>query len=160
MSRRLWEVQSHGRDHCGDGLKLIGRDAKKNPVFSAFDWTPEAAGRVLQVPHGFMRDRTQTRVEELATKQGAAIIDLQLVEDGVEAGRVMMEEMVKEQDAANGDAGNGSNGKKGDAQAASATAAEGKCPFSSAVEKSEGNVGLYLNEVGLMSELEARRKKN
>jgi len=148
------------------GLKLIGRDAKKNPLFSAFDWTPDAAQRVLQVPHGFMRDRTQTRVEDLATERGVGIIDSQLVVDGIEAGKVMMEEMVKAQDAAaagalatNGKSnGNGTNGKT----AASAQTAEdaSKCPFSGAVEKSEGNVDLYLNEVGLMTELSSRKKKN
>jgi nucleotide-binding universal stress UspA family protein len=150
------------------GLKLIGRDAKKNPVFSAFDWTPEAAERVLQVPHGFMRDRTQTRVEELATKRGAGIIDSQLVDDGIEVGKVMMEEMVKAQDAeaasAAAPATNGSNGTKGKSTqgngAAEATAADSKCPFSGAVEKSEGNVDLYLNEVGLMTELSSRKKKD
>ena len=144
-----------------DGLKLIGRDAKKNPVFSAFDWTPEAAQRVLQVPHGFMRDRTQKRVEELATERGAGIIDLQLVEDGIQAGTVMMEELIKTQDAAAAQTnGNGANGNGATKQASTAEATEGKCPFSSAVEKGEGNVDLYLNEVGLMPELEARKKKN
>ena len=132
-------------------------------MLSTFDWTPEAADRVLEVPHGFMRDRTQTRVEDLATKRGAGIIDAQLVEDGIEAGKVMMEEMVKAQDAAAAAAASeakGSNGSPADGQASSANATEGKCPFSGAVENSEGNVGLYLNEVGLMPELAARKKKS
>ena len=134
-----------------ENLKLIGRDAKKNPMFSAFDWTADAAERMLQVPHGFMRDRTQTRVEELATEREVTSIDLQLVEDGVEAGRVMMEEMVKAQDA---EAAANEISRATDGKAAS------KCPFAGAMEKSDGNVEMYLNEVGLMSELEARKKKN
>ncbi len=138
-------------------LKLIGRDAKKNPMLSTFEWTPEASQRVLQVPHGFMRDRTQTRVEELATERKVRNIDLQLVEDGIEAGKVMMEEMVKTQDeAAASTNGNATHGKT----VSSAVATEAKCPFAGAVEKSEGNVDLYLNEVGLMTELAARKKKN
>ena len=136
-----------------DNLKLIGRDAKNNPLFSGFDWTPEAAKRVLQIPHGFMRDRTQTRAEELATARNAGTIDLQLVEDGIDAGKVMMEEMIKAQDTA-------ASSAKATASTAKATEADTKCPFGSAVEKSDGNVGLYLNEVGLMSEIEARKKKD
>jgi nucleotide-binding universal stress UspA family protein len=152
-----------------DGLKLIARDAKKNPIFSAFDYTPEAAQRVLQVPHGFMRDRTQTRVEELATERGVGIIDLQLVEDGIETGKVMMEELIKAQDAAvaatektsnGGNGGNGNGAATQEAANGNGKTAEAKCPFSSAVENGDGNVGLYLNEVGLMTELEARKKKN
>ncbi|NIM02064.1 MAG: universal stress protein [Acidobacteria bacterium] len=141
-----------------ESLKLIGRDDKKNPLFSAFDWTPDAAQRVLQVPHGFMRDRTQNRVEELATERGVGIIDLPLVEDGIEAGKVMMEEMIKAQDAAAAEAnGNGVQAKTANGNGEKAAS---KCPFSSAVEHSNGNVDLYLNEVGLMTELEARKKKN
>ena len=52
--------------------KLIARDDKKNPLISTFDWTPEAAQRILRVPAGFMRNKTQERVEGLAREQAAA----------------------------------------------------------------------------------------
>ena len=149
-----------------DGLKLIGRDAKKNPLFSAFAYTNEGAERLLQVPHGFMRDRTQKRVEELAAERGVGNIDLKLVEDGIEVGHVMMEEMIKEQDAVAA-----AEAAKKAAQVVAkaavkpsngngAEAAGSKCPFSGAVEKSEGNTELYLNEVGLMQQFESRKKPN
>ena len=34
----------------GDEKKLIARDAKNNPLLSAFAWTPEAVERILRVP--------------------------------------------------------------------------------------------------------------
>jgi nucleotide-binding universal stress UspA family protein len=139
-------------------LKLIGRDAKKNPVFSAFEWTTEAAARLLQVPHGFMRDRTQTRIEELAVEREVSSIDLQLVEDGIDVGKVAMEELVKSSDASAATVAVPdtveAKASNGNGEAAS------KCPFTGAIEQGNGNVDLYLNEVGLMSEMEARKKKN
>ena len=60
-------------------LKILARDAKNNPFVSRYDWTSEAIERILRVPSGFMRDRTQRRVEELAAEQGVAGIDLALV---------------------------------------------------------------------------------
>jgi nucleotide-binding universal stress UspA family protein len=74
--------------------KLIARDDRKNPLISTFDWTNEAAQRILRVPAGFMRSKTQERIEELARERGAASIDLALVEDGIEIGKRMMAEMI------------------------------------------------------------------
>jgi nucleotide-binding universal stress UspA family protein len=74
--------------------KLVARDDKKNPLISTFDWTSEAAQRILRVPAGFMRNQTQERVEELARERNAAAIDLALVEDGIEIGKKMMAEMI------------------------------------------------------------------
>jgi nucleotide-binding universal stress UspA family protein len=74
--------------------RLIARDDKKNPLISTFDWTSEAALRILRVPAGFMRNQTQERVEELARERAAALIDLALVEDGIEIGKRMMAEMI------------------------------------------------------------------
>ena len=51
-------------------------DAKKNPLVSAFDWTPDGIERILRVPPGFMRNRTQERIEVLAGEQGRITIDL------------------------------------------------------------------------------------
>jgi nucleotide-binding universal stress UspA family protein len=74
--------------------RLIARDDKKNPLISVFDWTPDATQRVLRVPAGFMRNKTQERIEELARERAAAVIDLGLVEEGIEIGKKMMAEMI------------------------------------------------------------------
>ena len=78
---------------AGDA-KLIARDDKKNPLISTFDWTDDAAQRIFRVPAGFMRNKTQERVEELARERAATTIDLALVEDGIEFGKKMMAEMI------------------------------------------------------------------
>lgn len=74
--------------------RLIARDDRKNPLISTFDWTSEAVQRVFRVPAGFMRTKTQERIEELAHERAAASIDLALVEDGIEFGKRMMAEMI------------------------------------------------------------------
>lgn len=63
-------------------------------LVSIYRWTSEATARILRVPSGFMRNKTQSRVEELAAERDAETIDLELVEAGIESGRKMMEEMV------------------------------------------------------------------
>jgi hypothetical protein len=47
-----------------------------------------------------MRNRTQDRVEALATERSATVIDLTLVEDGIEIGKQLMAEMLAQQGAA------------------------------------------------------------
>jgi nucleotide-binding universal stress UspA family protein len=74
--------------------KLITRDDKNNPLVSTFEWTNDAALRVLRVPAGFMRNKTQERIEELARERAATTIDLPLVEEGIEIGKKMMAEMI------------------------------------------------------------------
>jgi rubrerythrin len=74
--------------------RLVARDDKKNPLISTYDWTADAAQRVLRVPAGFMRNKTQERIEELARERAASTIDLALVEDGIEIGKKMMAEMI------------------------------------------------------------------
>lgn len=76
------------------GLKILARDAKKNPLLSRLDWTENAIERVLRVPAGFMRDRTQGRIEEVAAERGVEKVDLALVEEGIKIGLKMMEEMI------------------------------------------------------------------
>ena len=68
--------------------------SRKNPLISTFDWTSDAAQRILRVPAGFMRNKTQERIEELARERAATAIDLALVEDGIEIGKKMMAEMI------------------------------------------------------------------
>ena len=74
--------------------KLVARDDKKNPLISTFEWTADAAQRILRVPAGFMRNKTQERIEELARERAATAIDLALVEEGIEIGKKMMAEMI------------------------------------------------------------------
>jgi nucleotide-binding universal stress UspA family protein len=74
--------------------RLIARDDKKNPLISTFEWTADAAQRIMRVPAGFMRNKTQERIEELARERSARTIDLALVEDGIEIGKKMMAEMI------------------------------------------------------------------
>jgi hypothetical protein len=74
--------------------RLVARDDKKNPLISTFEWTADAAQRVLRVPAGFMRNKTQERIEELARERAVSTIDLALVEDGIEIGKKMMAEMI------------------------------------------------------------------
>jgi hypothetical protein len=82
--------------------RLIARDANKNPLISTFEWTSDAAARILRVPAGFMRNKTQERIEEVARERGAASIDLALVEEGIEIGKKMMAEMISTYDKGTG----------------------------------------------------------
>jgi hypothetical protein len=79
---------------AGSGSRLVARDDKKNPLISTFEWTADAAQRILRVPAGFMRNQTQERIEELARERAASAIDLALVEEGIELGKKMMAEMI------------------------------------------------------------------
>ncbi|MBM4411815.1 MAG: universal stress protein, partial [Chloroflexi bacterium] len=78
---------------AGDA-RLIARDDRKNPLISTFGWTDDAVQRLFRVPAGFMRAKTQERVEEVARERAATLIDLTLVEDGIEFGKKMMAEMI------------------------------------------------------------------
>lgn len=74
--------------------RLIARDERNNPLMSTFEWTGDAAERLLRVPAGFMRNTTQERIEELARQRALTTIDLSVVEEGIEIGKRMMEEMI------------------------------------------------------------------
>ena len=74
--------------------RLVARDDKKNPLISTFEWKTDAAQRILRVPAGFMRNKTQERIEELARERAASTIDLALVEEGIDIGKKMMAEMI------------------------------------------------------------------
>jgi len=74
--------------------RLVARDEKKNPLISTFEWTADAAQRILRVPAGFMRNKTQERIEELARERAVSTIDLALVEEGIDLGKKMMAEMI------------------------------------------------------------------
>jgi nucleotide-binding universal stress UspA family protein len=123
----------------GGSAKLIARDDKKNPLISTFDWTGEAAQRILRVPAGFMRNQTQERVEELARERAAVAIDLALVEDGIEIGKKMMAEMIANYQAP---------GKSPGATAAPVPTSPSATTSS---EPAATNGSGYLNEVSALS---------
>jgi len=81
--------------------KLIARDAKNVPLVSTFAWTADAAQRALRIPSGFMRNRTQDRIEAIALERSLTTIDLALVEEGIEFGKQAMAEMLAKQDGLN-----------------------------------------------------------
>ncbi len=78
-----------------DGKRLIARDEKNVPLLSSFDWTEDAARRILRVPAGFMRNRTQERIETLASERALATIELALVEEGIDFGRKAMADAIQ-----------------------------------------------------------------
>jgi len=123
-----------------DDKKLVARDEKKNPLFSAFAWTGEAVERLFQVPSGFMRDRTQTRIEQLAGENGRACVDLDTVLAGIDLGRQAMEELLASYEK---------QAKPG--AAAQRTAAP-------TVSRDAATSDLYLNEVGVMSQMASKRR--
>ena len=118
--------------------KLIARDDKKNPLISTFDWTNDAAQRIFRVPAGFMRSKTQERIEELARERRVAAIDLPLVEAGIEIGKQMMAEMIATYSSASSPGG----ASPGVATATSSGSAMG----APAVAPADNGRG-YLNEV-------------
>ncbi len=142
--------------------RLIARDAKHVPLLSAFTWHGEAVERILRVPAGFMRNRTQDRIEALAAERGRDAINLALVEEGIAIGRQMMEEMLKNQAAAKGvstdvvsagaphASGNGAPGHEAAPPADASHAAP-------APEAPSADRKPPINEVGSPSALQARR---
>ena len=130
-------------------------------MLSRREWTERAIERVLRVPAGFMRDRTQARVEELAEERGAEKVDLALVEAGIEVGLQQMKEMVggaspemKAHDAAaKGDSEAQECPVDHEAEAASASAGNGKGNASAEGWKPA------LNEVSVITEMERRRRE-
>ena len=121
---------------AGSEARLITRDERKNPLISTFDWTNEAAQRILRVPAGFMRNQTQERIEELARERAAASIDLALVEEGIELGKRMMAEMIATYSS--------SGASPGVATAARDSAAPSTATPGAPVDPSRSD---YLNEV-------------
>lgn len=148
-----------------DERKLIARDDDRVPLLSNHEWTAEAVKRILRVPAGFMRDRTQERVELVAREKHVSWIGIKTVEEGIELGRELMEQMIAAYEIGKKDESPARDVAEAEAQAATAA---GRCPFSALAEAgaSEAQVeaakdakaGNYLNEVGLMSALDEKRK--
>jgi hypothetical protein len=130
--------------------KLLARDDKKNPLISTFDWTDEATQRIFRVPAGFMRSKTQERIEELARErlaacraeasgEGAVTIDLALVEEGIEIGKRMMAEMIA------------TYSSPGATTGAATTTASSPSAAASSAPAPDAPSGGYLNEVRSVS---------
>jgi nucleotide-binding universal stress UspA family protein len=145
---------------------VIAVDDNGTEIKSVFSWTDEALSRLLNVPAGFMRGKTQERIESLALDKQVDCINLSLVEQGLELGRSAMASLLEEQGIAT----------KEEIDKLKETASEtGKCPFSSMFSSTEasgqqkngkpisnvygGAVGKVLNEVGVMSTTHRRREE-
>jgi hypothetical protein len=126
------------QDDGDDGLKLIARDEKNVPLTSRLDWAEDAVQRILRVPSGFMRDRTQQRIEQVARERSAATVTLELVEEGIAVGRKMMEEAI-------------AGYQKAPEQARAAY---------NAIDVTRPGTPASLNEVGVMSEMARLRAKS
>ena len=148
-----------------DERKLIARDDDRVPLLSSLEWTAEAIERILRVPAGFMRDRTQERVELVAREKHVSRIGIKTVEEGIELGRKLMEQMIAAYEIGKDEGTPATDVAEAETKAAQGA---GRCPFSALAEAgaSEAQVeaakdakaGTYLNEVGLMSALDEKRK--
>jgi hypothetical protein len=119
--------------------RLVARDERKNPLISTFEWTGEAAQRILRVPAGFMRNKTQERIEVLARERHASAIDLALVEEGIEIGKRMMTEMIASYSAPGAGPGAGTAAAAAVTTTTTGTVAPATAPA--------GSGSGYLNEV-------------
>ncbi len=153
-------------------LKILARDRKNKPLLSRLDWSEKAIERVLRVPGGFMRDRTQKRVEELAAGRGSRQVSFELVEEGIAFGLEQMKQMVGAYGGASPEMKAQDSDAKPDAAEPDAAAAKPHaaqpaaaevCPVAKAEKAAEAdNRGFTdgkpaLNEIGVMTELERRR---
>ncbi len=143
-------------------LQLVARDGKGVALVSSREWTTPAIERIVRVPAGFMRDRTQERVEGLAAARGVGTVDLPLVEEGIELGKQAMEEMLAQQAATAATAASPAIAAA-PAAAVGSDAAEGaSCPFARFAANGQHELiraALPLDEVSVMSELERRRRE-
>jgi hypothetical protein len=135
------------------GKRLITRDANRVPLFSELGWSEDAIERILRVPAGFMRDRTQARIEELAQRHGSQQVDLAGVEAGIELGLQTMAEMVAQEGEAS------EFGSKTDETRREQTALAGRCPAiaQAGEDLPRDSQEQPLNEVSQLAELTAMR---
>lgn len=174
------EVEEDDPAEVMEDLKILARDAQGTPLVSRYDWTDDAIQRVLRVPGGYMRDKTQGRIEELAAEREVTGIDLELVEEGIEHGRQMMAEMMGQYQAqppegsaraaengASHDNGatsqaklhDGSNGAVDTCPVDHAAGAEAKAEEATPEPAPAPVSGMALNEVSVMSEVERKRRE-
>ena len=72
----------HSYDAASDA-SLIGTDEKGGELRSVFAWSDQAVARFFKVPAGFMRERTQKRIETFALTEQRETVDLELVNRGI-----------------------------------------------------------------------------
>ena len=98
-------AQSHFKEKNGNGLRPEGDLGKfEAKHFSKgetidpddFTWSPEAMGRIEQVPKGFMRDNTSSRVLDYAHSVGTREISLEICLKGIEESVKIMTQMVED----------------------------------------------------------------
>jgi nucleotide-binding universal stress UspA family protein len=130
---------------AADEARLIARDDKKNPLISTFEWTNDAAQRILRVPAGFMRNKTQERVEQLARERAATSIDLEIVEEAIEIGKKIMAEVIASYPTAG--KGTPAAAPKPAAPSAAAPGPLTESPSAARTVVPAGNGSGYLNEV-------------
>jgi nucleotide-binding universal stress UspA family protein len=128
-------------DAAAGEARLVARDDKKNPLISTFEWTNDAAQRILRVPAGFMRNKTQERIEQFARERAVSSIDLALVEEGIEVGKRIMAETI-------------ANYTSSGASPAAATASEPSDAASKVTQSDNDNGRGYLNEVSPLTQRE------
>jgi nucleotide-binding universal stress UspA family protein len=159
------DVEEAAADAASDDddpeLKILARDAQGTPLVSRLAWSDDAIARVLRVPGGYMRDKTQARVEELAAEQGAGAVDLALVEEGIEHGKRLMAEMMAGYQAQPpaGSAAKAANGGAGAADGESCPVDHEAAAGSDADADEAEPASLALNEVSVMSAAERRRRE-
>ncbi len=131
---------------------IVATDPNGVELRSPYAWEEKAIARILRVPAGFMRDRTQGYVEDLAAEREVENIDMALVKAGLDVGRRKMEEMMGTADTP--------------AQDKKEETGEESCPFkaqrdvqeeAAATEEAPKKLKM-MNEVGLMSAMEDLRK--
>ena len=108
-----------------ESLPVIGKDENGHELRSGLAWDQAALDRILRVPVGFMRDRTQGRIEAIAKEENASSVTLEMVERGLEIGKEMMTQLLQQAGAMEGILGTGE-------QAPNAKVPEGVCPFHAA----------------------------
>ena len=143
-------------------LKILARDRKNNPLLSRLDWSERAIERVLRVPAGFMRDRTQKRIEELAAERSRRDVDFELVEEGIAFGLEQMKAMIGAYGGASPEMKAHDDATKAEPSAAAPAAEECPVPEAERTATEPDNRGFTdgkptLNEIGVMTELERRR---
>ena len=155
-ARRRRSCRRSRTDSGAGEAKLVARDDKKNPLISTFDWTNDAAQRILRVPAGFMRNKTQERIEELARERAVTAIDLGLVEEGIEIGKKIMAEVIANYPTAGKGAAAAAPAPAGHGPSQAHTVAEAQSKnIADAQSKAQvvpaGNGSGYLNEVSSLT---------
>ena len=171
------EAVAHDEPLDDSELKILARDRKGKPLLSRLAWSEKAIERVLRVPAGFMRDRTQNRIEELAGERDRRDVDLELVEEGITFGLEQMKAMIGAYGGASPEMKkhDDADGEQPAAKADGAEPAAEECPVPEAERAADepasaeasptepDNRGFVdgkptLNEIGVMTEMEKRRR--